>query len=81
MQWELPCKSNPLLCLCDACALVEWIIRIHLSFLAWRVFDPIARSLLGSLGSSHVTDSPKEAVNPIVRSLPSAVRARLKPRE
>jgi putative SOS response-associated peptidase YedK len=29
MPGELPCKSNPLFCLCDACALVEWIIRIH----------------------------------------------------
>jgi predicted Rossmann-fold nucleotide-binding protein len=31
------------------------------------------------IGFGHVTDSPKEAVDLIVRSLPPAVRKRLKP--
>lgn len=33
------------------------------------------------IGFGYVTDSPKEAVDLIVRSLPAAVRARLKPRK
>jgi len=35
--------------------------------------------IVGAAGG-EVTDSPKDAVDLIVRSLPAAVRARLKPR-